>query len=406
MNFSLIPRIRDDVQISRVKTPEGEHFVLCVSSRGRKIRPHAATCDLVLFTSKDIVSHFVKISGEDIHSYEKAPELYEKEGDLNRAQEVQEKIRELENLEESRTPEPSSPAPSKSVPEYSDFFKVVGIAILVAALLGILSVYCFIKSKNTREQKHVTRVTCPGKSFASIGKPFINSFYRVIMRLLIDHREGKVLPIIQGLCEKSDISIQYEVTHLPLGDFLLISDTGGVLIERKSAPDFLSSIRSNRLWDQLLRFMKVSALLDYPIKRKLLIIHGTFDYEPTSQFWSQIMGAYMEILFVYDTPLILAENDEAFYQCIRILMKRELAGRNDLLPQPRWFRKHLSSDLPEMDRKRYILASLPMVGNVLAENLLNHFGSICAVANASEKQLQKVEGIGKMKARKIYQIFH
>lgn len=223
-----------------------------------------------------------------------------------------------------------------------------------------------------------------------------------MMKLLIDHREGKVLPLIENICK----DIPCEVTSLPLGDFLLTHDTTGILVERKSASDFLSSIRSNRLWDQLLRFMKTSTLLGCTLKRKLLIVHGTFDPDCTAPFWSRLMGAYMEILFVYDIPIILTEDDAAFYECMRILIKREKAGKNDVLPQSRWFRKHLSPNLPEMDVKRYILASLPSVGDVLARTLLDHFGSIRAVANASEKQLQRVEGVGKMKAKKIYQLFH
>lgn len=225
------------------------------------------------------------------------------------------------------------------------------------------------------------------------------------MNLFIDYREKKILPLLQTMCEKNALTCS--VTHLPLGDFLLAYNTTGVLVERKSVPDFVSSIRSNRLWDQLLRLMKTETLLGYSLKRKLLLIHGTFDYaEPTPVVWSQLMGAYMEILFVYDIPLILVEDDEAFHECMRILIKREQSGKNDLLPESRWFRKHLSPDLPEMDIKRYVLASLPMVGNVLAKTLLDHFGSIAAVASASEKQLQKVKGIGKAKSKKIYQIFH
>ncbi len=227
------------------------------------------------------------------------------------------------------------------------------------------------------------------------------------MNLLVDHREGKVLPLLQDICETLNPPIPCEVTQLSLGDFFLISDTAGTLIERKSAPDFLSSIRSNRLWDQLLRFMKSSTLLGYTLKRKVLLIHGTFSYlESTHAFWAPLVGAYMEILFVYDIPIIFLEDDEAFTACMKILIQRESSGRNDLSPSPRWFRKHCAPDLPEMDKKRYVLASLPSVGDVLAKNLLDHFGTIAAVVNASEKQLQRVEGVGKVKAKKIHEIFH
>ncbi|MGD2072435.1 MAG: helix-hairpin-helix domain-containing protein [Candidatus Thorarchaeota archaeon] len=226
------------------------------------------------------------------------------------------------------------------------------------------------------------------------------------MKIIIDHRETTVIPLMEGLCSSYDPPLHHEITQLSLGDFLLIHDHC-VLIERKSAADFISSIRSNRLWDQLLRFMKAETILQHPLKRKLLIIHGSFEQmEPGPSFWPQVMGAYMEILFVYDTPLILARTDDQFHECMRILINRELSGKNDLLPTPHWFRRHCSAHLPEMDRKRYVLSSLPSIGDVLAGNLLDHFGSLVAVVNASEKQLQRVEGIGEKKARVIYQLFH
>lgn len=224
------------------------------------------------------------------------------------------------------------------------------------------------------------------------------------MHILIDHRESAVQSLLMPLGSQTP-PVHIDVTHLPLGDFFLVSSDTGVLIERKSTSDFLSSLRSNRLWDQLLRLMKADTLLGYPLKRKLLIVHGAFDQD-LSIPWPQIMGAYMEILFVYDIPLVVCEDDEALYQCLRILIQRETQGKNDMLPSSRWFRKHLSPHLPEMDLRRYVLASVPSVGDVLARNLLDHFGSIAAVANATEKRLQQVEGIGKKKAGKIYSIFH
>jgi DNA excision repair protein ERCC-4 len=225
------------------------------------------------------------------------------------------------------------------------------------------------------------------------------------MKFLVDHRETAVFDLVDKLCTSFE-GVTCEIIQLPLGDFFIVTADTGILIERKSISDFFSSIRSNRLWDQLLRFMKKSELQGYTIKRKLLLLHGQFECEDPAQFWPQIMGAYMEVLFVYDIPIIIVEDNDAFFQCMRILIQREIQGKNDSLPQSRWFRKHCSPDLPEMDIRRYVLASIPSVGEFLAKNLLDHFGSIKAVANASEKQLQRIKGVGKIKAKKIYSVFH
>lgn len=230
------------------------------------------------------------------------------------------------------------------------------------------------------------------------------------MRLLVDHRESHLIDLLRGLCE------EIAFAQLPIGDYLLISDSEAVVVERKTVNDFLSSVRSNRLWDQLLRMMKTEKVLEYQVKRRILLIHGNFeDYFEAVDYghqddllihWHQLMGAYLEIVYVYNTPIIHAESDTAFKAFMRILIKRESAGMNDKLPAARWYRKPARADLPVKDRKKYILSSLPYIGDRLADNLLLQFNTISEVARASVKELQKVPKIGKKKAELIYRMFH
>jgi len=231
------------------------------------------------------------------------------------------------------------------------------------------------------------------------------------MRCLIDHRERKVARLIEGLFG------EIEVVSLPLGDVLLAHEEGSVLVERKTITDFFSSVRSNRLWDQLLRFMKMEEILGFKVKRRILLLDGDFEkyLEPLWEvhsakdiqvFWSQIMGALLEIIYVYDTPIIVAENKEALRAFFKTLARREETGLNDKLPTARWYRKRPRADLPVKDRKRYVLSALPLVGETLARNLLEHFGTVSNIANASVEELREVPKIGKKKATMIYEIFH
>ena len=124
------------------------------------------------------------------------------------------------------------------------------------------------------------------------------------MKLLVDHRERKIAELLEGVCE------QISFTQLPIGDYLLISDSEAVIVERKTVYDFLSSVRSNRLWDQLLRMMNTENVLGYQVKRRILLIHGNFeDYFGSVDYgsehdvlvhWSQLMGAFLEIVYVYN----------------------------------------------------------------------------------------------------------
>ncbi|RLI50923.1 ERCC4-type nuclease [Candidatus Bathyarchaeota archaeon] len=229
------------------------------------------------------------------------------------------------------------------------------------------------------------------------------------MKLLVDYRERSVLKLVEDICE------DVVVTQLSVGDYLLISGSEGIVVERKTINDLLTSIRSNRLWDQLLRMMKTEKVAGYSLKRRILLIHGNYkkyfenlDYETDDlkTSWSQLMGAYMEILYVYNTPIIHVESDIAFKAFMKILIKRESAGKNDKLPSAKWYMKPAKADLPLKNRKKYILSALPYIGNLLASNLLDHFSTISDIACAQVEDLKKVPKIGKKRAELIYKMFH
>ncbi len=230
------------------------------------------------------------------------------------------------------------------------------------------------------------------------------------MKILVDYRERQLADLLEGVCE------EIAFVHLPLADYLLTSDLGALMVERKTTKDFFSSIRSNRLWDQLLRMMKAEQILGYSVTRRILLVHGSFeeyfqsvDYDSLNDLlkhWSQLMGAYLEIIYVYNTPIVYAETDTAFKAFMRILVKRESEGKNDKLPAARWYRKPVGANLPVKERKRYILSGLPYIGDKLAKSLLQHFSTISDVACASIDELEKVPKIGKKKAEMIHRIFH
>jgi len=230
------------------------------------------------------------------------------------------------------------------------------------------------------------------------------------MEFFIDHRERKVAHFIEDVCSET------KIINLPLGDYLIASEQEAVIVERKSVYDFISSVRSNRLWDQLLRLMKAEEVLGYRVRRRILLIEGSverylrsiarYSIRDTEVFWSQIMGAFLEILYVYNTPIIFIEKEEELRPFFKTLIRREEKGLNDKLPEAKWYRKRVNAELPTKDRKRYILSSIPLIGEILARNLLKHFGTISNVANASVDEIQEVPKIGKKKAEIIYQMLH
>jgi DNA excision repair protein ERCC-4 len=230
------------------------------------------------------------------------------------------------------------------------------------------------------------------------------------VKIIVDYREHQQLPLLR------EVFTDVTSTQLSLGDYLITQNNQAVVVERKTITDLIASIRSNRLWDQLLRLMKAEEINEYRIIRRILLIHGSFsEYYNTlfmspqrelNNHWAQLMGAFCEILYVYNTPIIYAENDTAFKAFLRILAKREATGKNDKIPEARWYMKPQKATLPIKDRKKYILTSLPYIGERLAENLLARFTTIANIASASVEELEQVPKIGKKKSKLIHQLFN
>ena len=58
------------------------------------------------------------------------------------------------------------------------------------------------------------------------------------------------------------------------------------------------------------------------------------------------------------------------------------------------------------EKQQFIVEGFPNVSSVIAKRLLDHFGSIRAIINASEKELCEVNGVGKNIASKIIDILN
>jgi ERCC4-type nuclease len=223
------------------------------------------------------------------------------------------------------------------------------------------------------------------------------------MRVILDHREKKIIPLVTTVFPCVEIGV------LPLGDILIMQDDYVVVLERKSVPDLVSSIRSNHLWEQLLALLKETTVFGYDIRRKVLVIHGDIEeyaFGGSRGFWSSLAGAFQEILFVYNVPIVFVGNDDFFSHFLRIFIQRETEGANDGAPKHRWCHKRVRQNMPVKVTKMVLLDALPGVGEVLSSHMVNKFGTVEKIATASLEDLQTVEGIGKMKAQKIYDVFH
>jgi ERCC4-type nuclease len=201
--------------------------------------------------------------------------------------------------------------------------------------------------------------------------------------IIADYRED---PDILMYLKEFDAEVKVET--LPVGDFLSSSET---VIERKTRNDFENSIMDGRLFKQL-ENMK----LNY--KNAIVIVEGPRGEERIRK--EALLGAYASVITDYNATLFFTQNKFRTAELIFAIAKHEQMAEKRPL---RLFAKRKALTLEE--QQIMILESLPLIGRKKAEALLEHFGSIKKIANASLNQLCEVEGIGEKRAKIIFDIF-
>ncbi|MGC8663888.1 MAG: ERCC4 domain-containing protein [Thermoplasmata archaeon] len=218
--------------------------------------------------------------------------------------------------------------------------------------------------------------------------------------IILDYRERKIIPIA---LEIDDVKIQ----NLSVGDILIPFNDEAIIIERKTSVDFIESIKNSRIWDQLSRMQSTENILNYKIKRRILIVHEQMLPAVLSarMSWASIFGALQEIVYVYNVQVFHVETDRALSEFLRVLINREKDKKNDANPTIKWERK-INYSMDDQSWKIYILSSIPYVGEKTAKLLLEKFKSIENISNAPIYELKKIKGIGDEKAKLIHRLLH
>lgn len=199
-----------------------------------------------------------------------------------------------------------------------------------------------------------------------------------------DTREGNS-KVIRHL---SEMEIDVKVQAMAVGDYQ-VSDE--VVIERKTAKDFVDSIVDKRLFKQARSLME-------EFKRPLIILEGDDLYNGMINP-NAIRGSIASIALDFGISIIPTRNAQDTAAMIKRIAIRGQSGektpiqiRTDKKPVNLW------------EQQLFIIESLPNIGPVNAKNLLEHFGTVANIINASESQLQEVEGIGKKTAANIRKV--
>jgi len=202
------------------------------------------------------------------------------------------------------------------------------------------------------------------------------------------------------------LSIPYTETDLKVGDYFVgsINADGsmeGVAVERKAMGDYIGSLTSGHLNNQLYE-------LSYNFPFSYLVVIGYLSQElfyrkiPRELVISSLVGSSLKRAPDGASGVVCTVNLENEWDFGHFL--KHLDGkltkdeqRIPMLQKKKWNPNEL---LP------YIVSGFPNVGPITAKKLLQHFGSIKNLVNASIEDLQKVDGIGQKKADLVWRLIN
>ena len=207
--------------------------------------------------------------------------------------------------------------------------------------------------------------------------------------IIVDHRESKN-HVFRNLKE-FDVSLIRK--QLKTGDYIC-SDR--VCVERKTIPDFIQSIIDRRIFKQV---REISECFEKP----LMILEGNPDllFVERNVHPNTIRGALASLAIDQKIPIIWTRNTKETANQIYWIAYREQAKekRGLAIRCPRKFTS-------VSNQQEFLIAGLPHVNTKLSRNLLKKFKTPKRVFSAKQEKLMKVGGVGKGKAKKIWELLN
>jgi ERCC4-type nuclease len=209
------------------------------------------------------------------------------------------------------------------------------------------------------------------------------------VRIIVDHRESKNHVFLN----LQDFDVSLVRKQLKTGDYIC---SERVCVERKTIPDFIQSIIDQRIFKQA---NEISECFERP----LMVLEGDPDllFLERNVHPNTIRGALASLAIDYKIPIIWTGNaKETANQIYWIAYREQVKEKRDLAIRcPRKF-----ADVRK--QQEFLIAGLPHVNTKLSRNLLKKFKTPKRVFSAKEERLIRVEGIGKVKAKRIRELLN
>lgn len=228
--------------------------------------------------------------------------------------------------------------------------------------------------------------------------------------LTIDTREKNSINPVQTYFEKKEVDVKVEM--LKYGDYRLdVTTESGVsrviIIERKTPADFINSTNATikepatKIARQLNGCMavegvdKVILLIDglyYPLKGGMIKAGRVKLKRSPDMMFSQLRT-------IMESGIRVEHNPADWYlpQFLYSLHQYESKDEHNTLSMaPKSF------SIPSKEKAKWtVLMGIKGVGPIMAEALIDHFGSVQAIANADTDELMEVKGVGGKMAEEL-----
>jgi ERCC4-type nuclease len=207
--------------------------------------------------------------------------------------------------------------------------------------------------------------------------------------VLADSRERNS-PVVRFL---EDSGIRVRSKQLKVGDYIASDRVG---IERKQIPDFLQSIKNQRVFKQL-------EGLAGSYKKPLLILEGNPEllFAENNMHPNSVRGALASISIDYAIPILWTPDSRGTADQIHRIAYREQVKKD------RGLQIRVKQKCPDFARQQeFIVAGLPHVSNKLSKRLLKEFKTIRGVFSSKKERFMKVNGLGEKKAKKIWELLN
>lgn len=206
--------------------------------------------------------------------------------------------------------------------------------------------------------------------------------------VIADSRETKS-NVVRELYDMDDVQVDPET--IEVGDFIIGPET---VIERKETSDLISTITGDRnLFEQVQNMLN-------SYERAIILVEGSpkelysYGVHPNS-----VRGLLDSVTDSFNVDLFYTVDEEDTARWIKTLADRAQEDRD------REVSAHGKKKTETMsEQQEYVVSSIADIGPVTARALLDEFGTVERVFNATTDELQDVEGVGEKTAEGIREV--